>query len=134
MKPPDRSCQSFLPGDKEYNRRPSISSEMLLKSPVSTTSAIKKPPDKIESVKIESNQKPTSNQSKKAFKGRKSTTASRSKKLQKKVHRKVNKVHKEKIEKGTKDVILVEEDSLHATMDLGGTTIPAEPTKNDSST
>ena len=33
-----------------------------------------------------------------------------------------------------KDAILEEEDSLHATMDLGGTTIPAEPIKNYSST
>ena len=109
-------------------------SEILRKSPDSTTSVIQKPTDKTESAKIKSNQKPTLNQSKKSLKERKSTTASRNKKLQKKVHRKVNKLHKQKIESGTKDVILVEEDSLLATMDLGGTTIPAEPTKNDTST
>ena len=134
LKPSDVSSQPFLSGDKEHDIKPSIVSNILVKPPVSTTAVVEKPSDKTESAKIESNQKPTSKESRKSIKGRKPTTSSRRKKLQKMAHAKITKVQKHKKESRTKDVILVEEDSLHATMDLGGTTIPAEPTNNGSST
>ena len=131
LKPPARSSHSFLSGDKEQDIKHSIASQTSVKSPVPTTSVIQKPPDKSESAKIEFNQKPTSNESKKSLKKRKLTTTSRSKKSQKEANEEVNKVQKHRKESRTQDVILVEEDSLLATMDLGGTTIPAEPIKNE---
>ena len=52
----------------------------------------------------------------------------------KKGHLKVRQSKKSKEKRKNMAVSMDEEDSLHATMDLGGTTIPAEPSKSDIST
>ena len=54
----------------------------------------------------------------------------RSKKL-KKGHLKARQLKKPKERRKNVGVGIDEEDSLHVTMDLGGTTIPAEPTKSE---
>ena len=52
----------------------------------------------------------------------------------KKGHLKARQSKKPKEMRKNVGVSIDEEDSLHATMDLGGTTIPAEPSKSDTST
>ena len=52
----------------------------------------------------------------------------------KKGHLKVRQSKKSKEKQNNIAVSIDEEDSLHVTMDLGGTTIPAEPSKSDIST
>ena len=75
-----------------------------------------------------------SNKSKKALKRSKMMNTIKNRKMRKKIDVKTNVVQKDARKPKAKDVIVEEEDSLHATMDLGGTTIPAEPIKIDSST
>ena len=50
-------------------------------------------------------------------------------KKSKKEYVKSRTIKKEQDKISVEDTIIEEEDSLHATMDLGGTTIPAEPLK-----
>ena len=57
-------------------------------------------------------------------------TIVRTKKL-KKGHLKARQSKKSKEKRKNVDVSIDEEDSLHVTMDLGGTTIPAEPSKSE---
>ena len=52
----------------------------------------------------------------------------------KKAHLKARQSKKSKEKRKNMAVSIDEEDSLHVTMDLGGTTIPAEPSKSDIST
>ena len=135
MKEPAPPIQSSLHQDERHNVNPLITSKHLKNSSESTTVIMTdQSPDTSTLDKKEPVPVTASNKSKKALKRSKMMNTIKNRKMRKKIDVKTNVVQKDARKPKAKDVIVEEEDSLHATMDLGGTTIPAEPIKIDSST
>ena len=134
MKEPAPPIQSSLHQDERHNVNPLITSKHLKNSSESTTVIMTdQSPDTSTLDKKEPVPVTASNKSKKALKRSKMMNTIKNRKMRKKIDVKTNVVQKDARKPKAKDVIVEEEDSLHATMDLGGTTIPAEPIKIDSS-
>ena len=135
MKEPAPPIQSSLHQDERHNVNPLITSKHLKNSSESTTVIMTdQSPDTSTLDKKEPVPVTASNKSKKALKRSKMMNTIKNRKMRKKIDVKTNVVQKDARKPKAKDIIVEEEDSLHATMDLGGTTIPAEPIKIDSST
>ena len=129
LKGSDGSNHSFLHKNIEHGETPTSESLTSIEPLDSKSLTITDKPQ-IESKVHNTNSKgvSSSNKSKKLAKRRKLTASLKNKESTRNPPRKVE---KEQVETKAKETIAEEEDSLHATMDLGGTTIPAEPIKTD---
>jgi len=129
---PDSSSHSFLHLNMEHDETPASKSLTSIKLPDSkAVKLINKSQEESTIDKSKSKIVSITKKSKKLEKRRKLAATSKNANSTKKLPGKIEKVRKERKEPKAKEIIVEEEDSLHSAMDLGGTTIPADPIKAD---